>query len=374
MAPCSRTSTGGVDMRRGFTLIELLVVLAIITVLLSISWTVYATSVESARIAATRRVLVELQSAVDARAHALAHYNVRSLAQTFRAAYNQGGNPNPNSTISEEVATIIGRKNLYRGALPSRLEDTWGHDGQPGTLDDSPLWKVWKAAVPGSTDATPRPTGHRRDLENIELLYLALTKGSTFGEIQFSPDRIPAQHKRDTNDNGIPEFVDDWGNPIRFYNWTHRLVRPGGGTTAIDQTLFSKTAYVLLTPRTPPDTPSPYPHDEYNHPLNQDSDDFTGAFSAARTATNLMTSSFQIDLDTGPGTSIVTCPAFSDSNYHPLDTFSLSLIISAGPDGKLGLNEPTEATNPERRTAEPLVYSDSTQDVDVIYDNITTRH
>lgn len=362
--------------RSGFTLIELLVVLSIVTILLSISWVVYGTAVESARSAATRRTLVEIDIAVGQRAAAIAKFNARSLSQTFAEQYRQGGNPSPNATISEKVAAVLVKKNLYRQALPSRLEDLWGHNGQPGGGDDAPLWKVWKSKYQGMaiTDATPRPTGYRRDLENAELLYLALTDGAVFGGAPFNADRITPRHRRDANENGLPELVDDWGNPIRFYNWTHRLVRPGGGTTGIDQDFFGQTAHALLTAHSPPATPSPYPANEYNHPLNQDADDFTGAFAGARADTNLMGSSFQLDLDLGTGTNILSCPAFNESNYHPLDTFGPNLVISAGPDGKLGLYEPTEATAPERRTAEPLAYSDSTQSVDVIYDNITTRH
>lgn len=376
--------------RAGFTLIELLVVLAIITLLLSISWIVYGTTIDSARAAATRTVLVELQLAIDARTSAVAKYNARPLATTFVEQYRQGNNPSPNQTVSEAVALVIVKKNLYRQALPSRLEDLWGYDMVPGGGDDAPLWKVWKttlatAGVP-VTDANPRPTGHRRDLENVELLYLTLTKGGAYGDIRFRIDDIKPRHLRDTNvdvdgdgtvdarGNGIPEFIDDWGNTIRFYNWTHRLVRPGGNATGIDQQLFSQTAFVLLTSSSPPSTPSPFPADTYNHPLNQDTDDLTGVLSYAQTQTGLMTGTFQLDRDLGPGNSFVTCQPFDETNYHTLDTRGISLVISAGSDGKLGLTEPTEATNPERRTAEPLAYSDSTQSIDVIYDNITTRH
>lgn len=365
--------------RSGFTLIELLVVLTIITILLSISWAVYGTTVQTAREAATRTTITELQIGVDARASAIGRFNIKPLAQKFRESYRQGGNANPNQTITPEVAEIMVRKNIYKQALPSRLEDLWGFDQVAGTADDSPLWKVWKdtvnAVVPplGATDATPRPANHRRDLENIELLVLSLTKGSAFGETRFNIDRLTARHKQDKNKNGIIEIVDDWGNPIRFYNWTHRLVRPGGGTTDITQAYFGQTAHLLLTAVSPPATPSPFPATEFSHTLNQDQDDYTGALAAQITATNVFQNPFQIDLDVGAGTNIVTCPAFDEATYHPLDTYGPNLIISAGGDGKLGLYEPTEASNPERRLAEPLSYSDSTQDLDVIFDNVTTR-
>jgi prepilin-type N-terminal cleavage/methylation domain-containing protein len=365
---------GNAMKRSGFTMIELLVVLAIITVLLSISFVVYGSAVEGARVSATRTTIATIQLAIDARTSALALYNAKSLAQSFAASYRLGANPAPNQTIPENIAEIVVRKNRYKQALPSRLEDLWGYDARPGTPDDSPLWRIWKSTVVGITvtDANPRPTGHRRDLENSELLYLALTKGNAYGDIRLRIDDINARHIRDANDNGIPEFVDDWGNPLRFYNWTHRLVRPGGGTTPIDQRLFSQTAHLLLTAHSPPASPSPYPANIYNHPLNQDADDFTGALSAAQAATGLMTAPFRIDHDLVPG-GAVTCPPFNEVHYHTLDTRGISLVISAGPDGNLGLVEPTEAAAPERRTAEPLAYTDPSQ-LDAVFDNITTRH
>lgn len=372
--------------RSGFTMIELLVVMTIIAILMSVSFVVYGAAMENARATATRATIVNIQTAVDSKTAALARRNIKSLAQTFEASYNQGGNASPNQRISPEVAEILVRKHLYIESMPSRLEDLWGYDLTPGNADDSPLWAVWKRTInkaAGSnvvTDANPRPTGHRRDLENSELLYLFLTQGANFGEGAFLVDKIRSSHVKDTpvdlngdgtidGGNGISEFFDEWGSPLRFYGWTHRLIRPGGNGAAIDQALFAQTAHVLMTGQSPPASPSPYPANVYNHPLNQDPDDFTGALSVAQTATGLMTAPFQIDLNVGPGVAIVTCPAFDEVNYHALDTRSLSLVVSAGPDRRLGLFEPTEATQPERRTAEP----DTTQ-LDAIVDNITTRN
>lgn len=361
--------------RAGFTMIELLIVLAIITILMSISWVVYGMAVENARSAATRVTLVDIQQAVDAKTAALAKNNVKGLAQRFQASYAQGGNPSPNATISERIAEILVRKNIYKEAMPTRLEDMWGFDVTPGTADDSPLWAIWKRKYQGLavSDSTPRPAGYRRDLENSELLHLFLTEGASFGDAKVNIDRITPRHIADANNNGLPEFVDDWGSPVRFYGWTHRLTRPGGNGAPIDQTLFNQTAHLLSTAQTLPSSPSPYPANIYNHALNQDPDDPTGALSDRIINAGLMTSSWQLDLDAGPGTNIVTCPAFDETNYHALDTRGISLVISAGPDKVLGLVEPTDAANQAGRTAEPLAQTDPSK-LDAVFDNITTRH
>lgn len=377
--------------RSGFTMLELLIVLAIIAILVSISFAVYGSALESARVTATHRTITELQLAVDARHSALQRQNVHALAQRFQTSYEQGNNSSPApATIPLEIAQIMVQKDRYRQALPTRLEDLWGFDGTPGTFDDSPLWGTWKRMynkAAGSnvvTDATPRPTGHRRDLENTELLHLFLVDGGAFGSSGFSADRIPARHKRDTpidlngdgtvdaTGNGIIEFVDDWGNPLRFYGWTHRLMRAGGNGAAIDRQLFMQSAYMLATAQSLPATPDPFPANIFNHPVNQDSDDPTGALAAAMTATNVFAATFRLDHDVRPGPALIDihdCPPFDEDNYHALDTRSVSLIMSAGPDGVLGLAEPTEATNPAQRTGQ----ADPTR-LDTLTDNVTVRH
>lgn len=360
--------------RAGFTLIELLVVLTIVALIASVSWAAYGMSVENARAAATRTTLVELQLAIDAKTSALANNNIRGLAQKFQASYAQGGNPSPNQTISESIAEIIVRKTLYKGAMPTRVEDMWGFDATPGTSDDSRLWGIWKRKYQGLTitDLAPRPIGYRIELENSELLYLFLTDGAGAGEARVNAERLPARHKMDQNSNGLPEFVDDWGSPIRFYGWTHRLTRPDGNGMPIDQSLFNKTAHLLSTAQTLPATPAPYPATIYNHAINQDPDDPTGALSDRMTATGLFTVPFDVDLDVVMDPMFVdihTCPAFDEESYHALDTRGLSMVISAGPDRVLGLIEPTEQTNPDQRTAMPILTL-----IDALYDNVTTRH
>lgn len=362
--------------RSGFTMIELLIVLAIISILMAISFAVYASSVEQARTASTLRTVAYLQKSVESRARSVSNANSSGVATAFKRRYDSAGNPAPNQTVPLEVADILVRKDRFKQALPTRLEDLWGFDGSPGTIDDSPLWISWKRIVNSNgvpaTDATPRPPGHRIDLENSELLFLFLRDGQVFGDVGFRPDDIPSRHMEDANRNGIPELVDDWGNPIRFYSWTHRLMRAGGGRVPIDRQFFLMTAHILVGAPAPSTTAPILPPDAYNHPLNQDPDDMTGALGAAILSTNFADSPFNLAYETAGPPMIVSCLPFREEHYHAFDTYSRPLVVSAGPDGRIGLVEPTEQSEPFRRTGEPIAVTDPSR-IDDIADDITAR-
>lgn len=357
--------------RSGFTLIELLIVLAIITVLLSISWVVYGAAVENARIAATRATIRQLDSALQERLKAFYRVNLKSQAQTFKQRYDAGsGNPPATIPLPLKVAEIVVRKDRYRAALPQRLEDLWGFDGRADTPDDSPLWRVWKqkTGLSNRTVTAPDP------LESSELLYLALTNGGAFGAPVLPLDRLRSNHVRDENGNNLPELYDEWGQPLRFYNWPARLVRPQGEMSAGPPIVFAdislvnfRGAALPLIPSLPKTTVSALLYNTYSHPLNQDPDDPTGALVAFQNDRGLGLSGFQL-----AGAPFPAQPLNEDF-YGTFDTYSVPLIVSAGPDGRLGLNEPSlEYTGPgtgRERLAQPL----SLTDLDPLTDNITNR-
>jgi hypothetical protein len=75
---------------------------------------------------------------------------------------------------------------------------------------------------------------------------------------------------------------------------------------------------------------------------------------------------------------------FNEAKYHTPDTYHVPLIVSAGPDGLLGLREPTE-TNPalgifgnlaqyKGTTAVSPNQTPSSAVTDELFDNITSRN
>jgi hypothetical protein len=191
------------------------------------------------------------------------------------------------------------------------------------------------------------------EADSSELLYVALTDGLAFGPPPPGIDRITGRHVGDTDGDENPEFLDDWEQPLRFYNWPTRLVRPAGPGEDIDAAFFALTVAVLApdAPTLPPGTSS-FSFDLYSHPVNQDPDDVVGALSAA-VASNII-------------------PDLDETVFHTIDTWHVPLIVSCGADETLGLNEPNAAD--ELRLAQPLAAdSTDTDNLDLLYDNITNR-
>lgn len=380
--------------RSGFTLIELLVVLAIITVLLSISWVVYGAAVENARISATRATIRQLDSALQERLTAFSHVNLKTQAQLFKANYDAAGNtPAAVEFVPLEVAEIMVRKDRFRALFPQREQDLWGLNGvqetPPTAGDDSPLlrrmwnptasdWKTdsWRGR---NDDNMAAPLEVRVAAESSELLYVALTQGDVFGGTPLPLDRINSRHLGDTDGDKNPEFLDDWGKPLQFYNWATALVRRGGQGAQIELPMFRASATVLM-PGVPLPSANPLLADVFSDRLNQDSDDPTGALSNAVLTTLFFTGSSTFNI-----VGIGACQPFNEGFYHALDTYSLPLIVAAGPDGDMGLFLPdgsdprtptvaATATEFPRRLAMPLAATAAeTSLLDQLTDNITNR-
>jgi prepilin-type N-terminal cleavage/methylation domain-containing protein len=386
--------------RAGFTMVELLVVITIIAFLLSISFAVYSDSLENARIQATKTTIRQLDSALQERLTAFQDLSFRTQAERFVRQYNLAGNmaPNPLAMTSppidpRRVAELMVRMDRFRAAFPQRLDDLYGFDAQPGYAlidddgtgtvddvldlgygDDSPLGAVIRRRIlNGEVDLTT----HDPLTESSELLYLALTEGGVFGLPSLPLDSLNQRHLRDDDADGLMEIRDEWDQPLRFYNWTTRLIRPTGEYTGIVAPMFRATAAVLM-----PDVQTPTASLmvwDYSHPLNQDPADPSGILAAARDGEdfdgddsldgtppppwgedldNDMTldkpryflNPFNLQYPSGP----VIVPQLSENRYLTLNTYSVPLIVSGGPDEELGLFEPAIPGDAPLRLARPL--------------------
>ena len=63
---------------------------------------------------------------------------------------------------------------------------------------------------------------------NSEILYDFLTGSNVLGDSPLGTDAFNSAETKDIDFDGLPEFIDAWGNPIRFYRWPTRLFRSGG--------------------------------------------------------------------------------------------------------------------------------------------------
>ncbi|TXT36992.1 MAG: hypothetical protein FD138_803, partial [Planctomycetota bacterium] len=173
------------------------------------------------------------------------------------------------------------------------------------------------------------------------------------GESEFATSEI-----RDTDGDGLLEFVDGWGRPLRFYRWTTRLLKPNGirgldnqfGATGVDDDLtgtvddlpdFGKVntddinvpksqraIAALLIDGLPSGPVVPGQWDA----LSEDPDDPYGAIS---------TEIKRLYLQSNGATNVTLgATGFNETNYPTIDTYSTPLIVSAGADGDFGLYSP----------------------------------
>ncbi len=70
-----------------------------------------------------------------------------------------------------------------------------------------------------ATDILNRLGKHTHKTARSEMLYATLVEGvGPLGSV-FTPDDFTDREVRDTDGDGLPEFVDAWGEPIQFYRW-----------------------------------------------------------------------------------------------------------------------------------------------------------
>jgi prepilin-type N-terminal cleavage/methylation domain-containing protein len=390
--------------RRGFTLIELLVVLGIIAFLASALGVTISTFLTSAKEAQTSATLTKIDGLISERQQSLTRYydsrDFRKRVSVFHEKLKKG---NPSQGVNQlfglarDFVVAIARKELLRESLPQRFaemiddRDAAGNitpdsdnngdpdgDGIPDQiqLDDvyqavkwgiDPADSVMKPWIDLNGNGTPDAADsfpHKPETESAELLYLALTRFEQFGIPAVGVDEFRSAEVVDTDGDGLPEFVDGWGRPLRFYRWPTRLVKPFGllgfdqayGTQGVDDDLNGSTddvfidideigwpgsddtyidpairrfaaLYVAGLPRQPimvGSPPRPVPGDF--DLLNEDSDDPVGVLldETKRLAKN----------------GIAVFSAVNETTYHTFDTYHKPLVVSAGPDGVLGLYEP----------------------------------
>lgn len=282
-----------VGKRSGFTLVELLIVIAIIVTLLSILGVTLMSMVGSARVMATKGTITKVQGLLQARIEGLARKDpegtlIDSLVPRF-------GN-------NRRRAEAMARKFTYRQTFPQ----TWAQV-PPNLLVGLP-----------STPAIPPATPPRKQ-ESSEVLHFILTRANVPGFPPIGEDSFASSEVADTDSNGWPEFIDAWGQPLRFYRWPTRLIRGG----AYAPGTFTPTATArLLIPVLPTTGPE----------LTRDPDDKYGQLKGFFTPAQIL--EFEFGASMGPLANL--------GAFHTLDTYSLPLVVSGGPDLLTGLYEPND--------------------------------
>lgn len=292
--------TGPGPERKAFTLIEILVVLSIITFLMAMAITSVSMMQEYAKESATRSTLQRLGRRLDRRFSAFdIWFNKREDSLLGEIGF----------TIKSTRSRLLGRKRILKREFPQ----SWSE-------------------IRSRSDITPDKAA-----EGAEVLYYMLTEMTAFGPGAVNEGEFSTQEIGDTDGDGLLEFVDAWGNPIRFYRWPTRLIRPNGNRTDIKREVAE--LFFNTLPEGDGDTSgAALFHIEY------DPEDPTGSLSGF----------------------------LKEKAIHTNDTWHAMLLVSAGPDGKTGLYEPGDVDN-YGHLARPIDYI-SSSGKEPMYDNLTSRN
>lgn len=355
--------------RLAFTLIEVLVVVAIVGLLITILGTTVSTSIRKAREAATTTLILKIDGLLDERIKGFERATktpaFTNYINTTQAALIASGVPE----ITPDVLTAIARKNFFRQLFPQRFEDLAAispdanTNGVPDILEQLPGMTPANISVLVS-QAGP---GNRHRTESSELLYYALTQMQSFGVPPVGESEFLDSEARDTDGDGLKEFLDGWDEPLRFYRWPTRLLKPngpfggdgvpgnGGASLLAYGTLGTDDVALALAPRDMRPiagllmsglAPTPaFPLSQWDS-LSEDPDDGYGLIST------WVKSQYPFLGDvTNPATVIPgrTAPlgtnAICEPQFPTLDTYHAPLVVSGGSDRLIGLFEPYAGTD-----------------------------
>lgn len=189
--------------------------------------------------------------------------------------------------------------------------------------------------------------------ESSEILYFMLVKSNTLGASSGNADQFITAEISDTDQDGLPEFVDAWGHPLQFYRWPTRLFDPTAPSpfvpvfsnptdnTEVDPTPDGIDAdgngreitpqerfYAGLLVKGLPPSPAAIGSATQRDMMLVDPDDPVGILYTF------------IEDETYKAMGIDLTLQYNETLFHTPDTYHTPLIVSAGADELLGLREP----------------------------------
>jgi type II secretory pathway pseudopilin PulG len=158
---------------------------------------------------------------------------------TLPLGEGNGTNPTDPLGTGEGVygASYFAAAGIYKNlGYPAQAYDGVDSDGD-GLVDNAT--EVTKYAGSGQlAQVALALSQHKHKTARSEMLYALLVEGSGPLGSAFSRDDFTDKEVRDTDGDGLPEFVDAWGEPLQFYRWPilyHSELQRGQVITAASQ-------------------------------------------------------------------------------------------------------------------------------------------
>lgn len=390
------------ELRAGFTMLELLMVVALIAFLTTLSVVVMYGITDQANEEATNATIRKINGLLEKR---IEGFN-KAIGRDgdFKGRYITAARnlliqdkifgPLINNPVVGEgdgaIVEALARKVAFRHLFPQRHEDLllldFATDGitsetdftsagniEPTVADrvfDTNGNRISDKVEATATDSSLLPSADtwvRDSTVSAELLYYFLVHSDSLGASDSVTDLFTTAEIADTDSDGLPEFIDAWGNPLRFYRWPTRMidVDPPSPFQPVLSNVSEATDVAPVGPRTittnerlvanimfrglPPE-PTGLPNGSLPRDLLLiDPDDPVGVLYRGLEQYTGGAVDLNGDGDTGdPGENDTGVPLrteFNETNYHTPDTYHAPIIVSAGADEELGLFEPSDTPN-----------------------------
>lgn len=286
------------DNRAAFTLVEILVVITIIAVLAGIFTVVIGNAMNFAREKQTRSTIQKVDAIIKDRLRAFELDKDRTIAADIARLSSQ------DSLATTEFLTVYATKKT--------------------------LWKYFGIDLLRDPPAEEVDTYQAKKAYSAELMYDLLTTGKMYDRVT-GANKVPVPQMNagtsflelssseigDTDGDGKNEIIDAWGEPLRFYLWPTRVIKPDGTNL---QSPSHPTIRLLI----------PSMADTSDTILTKDPGDPTDVLNGSGYSSSFTT--FVNGSD--------DYPALTTAGLHDPNTYHSFLIVSSGQDTTLGLFEP----------------------------------
>ncbi|WDI40932.1 type II secretion system protein [Bremerella sp. P1] len=199
-------------LRPAFTLVELLVVMGVLAMLSSMVLVGLSSAAEQARANRTRSQVQKIHELLMPRWD---EYRYR------RVEANKSGD-----VRARQGARVDKIRQLMRMEMPCHRQDVqFGLTNNAvafGSETTEPaLWRRYRRAVINRAGSFAAWSSDNDDAECLYMILESIQVGETNGLDFFKKSEIG-----DTDDDGMPEILDGWGNPIHFIRWAPGFIGP----------------------------------------------------------------------------------------------------------------------------------------------------